>query len=120
MNILLINHYAGSTEMGMEFRPYYMAREWTKLGHKVDIIAGDYSHLRKMNPTVKYDFQTEDIDGITYHWIKTGTYQGNGAKSEIKLFRFLLLLWWFCYIFFFDILLTLLRHKELLKRLKQN
>ena len=94
MNILLINHYAGSTEMGMEFRPYYMAREWTKLGHKVDIIAGDYSHLRKMNPTVKYDFQTEDIDGITYHWIKTGTYQGNGAKRAITMFRFVGKLWW--------------------------
>lgn len=94
MNILLINHYAGSTEMGMEFRPYYMAREWKKLGHKVDIIAGDYSHLRKMNPTVKYDFQTEDIDGIKYHWIKTGTYQGNGAKRAITMFRFVGKLWW--------------------------
>ena len=33
MNILLINHYAGSPEMGMEFRPYYFAREWVKAGH---------------------------------------------------------------------------------------
>ena len=24
MNILLINHYAGSPDLGMEFRPYYM------------------------------------------------------------------------------------------------
>lgn len=94
MNILLINHYAGSTEMGMEFRPYYMAREWTKLGHKVDIIAGDYSHLRKVNPTVKHDFQTEDIEGITYHWIKTGTYEGNGARRAITMFRFVGKLWW--------------------------
>lgn len=94
MNILLINHYAGSTEMGMEFRPYYMAREWTKLGHKVDIVAGDYSHLRKVNPNVKHDFQTEDIEGITYHWIKTGTYEGNGAKRAITMFRFVGKLWW--------------------------
>ena len=28
MNIILLDHYAGSPEMGMEFRPYYMAREW--------------------------------------------------------------------------------------------
>ena len=26
MNILLINHYAGSPDLGMEFRPYYMAK----------------------------------------------------------------------------------------------
>lgn len=86
MNILLINHYAGSTEMGMEFRPYYMAREWTKLGHKVDIIAGDYSHLRKMNPTVKYDFQTEDIDGITYHWIKRELIRETVLNVQLQCF----------------------------------
>lgn len=94
MNILLINHYAGSTEMGMEFRPYYMAHEWTKLGHKVDIIAGDYSHLRKVNPTVKHDFQTENIENIKYHWIKTGTYEGNGVRRAITMFRFVGKLWW--------------------------
>ena len=33
--------------MGMEFRPYYMAREWIRQGHEVDIIAADYSHLRR-------------------------------------------------------------------------
>ena len=38
MNILYLEHYAGSPEMGMEFRPYYLAREWVKMGHKVIII----------------------------------------------------------------------------------
>ena len=71
MNIVLINHYAGSPEMGMEFRPYYFAREWVKMGHKVDIIAADFSHLRRKNPNVSEDFQTDVIDGINYHWIKT-------------------------------------------------
>ena len=66
MNILLINHYAGSTEMGMEFRPYYFAREWLKRGHRVTIIAGDYSHLRIKNPEIKKDFQKEVIDNIQY------------------------------------------------------
>lgn len=47
MNILYINHYAGSPEMGMEFRTYYLANEWVKMGHNVTIIAGDYSHLRR-------------------------------------------------------------------------
>ncbi|WP_374498451.1 hypothetical protein [Vogesella indigofera] len=28
MRILYINHYAGSPRHGMEFRPYYLAREW--------------------------------------------------------------------------------------------
>lgn len=88
MNIVLINHYAGSPEMGMEFRPYYMAKEWQKKGHKVYIIAGDYSHLRKKNPRVTKDFQKENIDGITYLWLRTGLYSGNGVKRAFTMFRF--------------------------------
>lgn len=93
MNILILNHYAGSPEMGMEFRPYYFAREWIKMGHRVDIIAADYSHLRRMNPVVDHDFQEQVIDGIHYHWIQTGTYEGNGAKRAMTMFRFVSKLW---------------------------
>lgn len=88
MNILYIEHYAGSPEMGMEFRPYYLSREWVKMGHKVTIIAGDYSHLRKKNPTVTKDFQAENIDGIEYVWLKTGKYEGNGAARALTMERF--------------------------------
>ncbi len=93
MNILLINHYAGSVEMGMEFRPYYFAREWCKMGHHVDIIAADYSHLRIKNPKVSKDFQSEEIDKITYHWVKAGEYKGNGVKRAFSMFRFVGKLW---------------------------
>ena len=93
MNILLINHYAGSPEMGMEFRPYYFAREWIKMGHRVDIIAADYSHLRRINPNVSKDFQEEMIDGIHYHWIKTGEYEGNGVKRAVTMAKFVAKLW---------------------------
>lgn len=88
MNILYIDHYAGSPEMGMEFRPYYFAREWQKMGHRVRIIAASFSHLRKTNPKVKHDFEIQMIDGIEYQWIKTGTYTGNGAARAKTLFQF--------------------------------
>lgn len=78
MNILLINHYAGSDYHGMEFRPYYMAREWVNMGHKVTILGANFSHLRKKNPEIQKDFQEEVIDGITYVWVKTPEYSGNG------------------------------------------
>lgn len=90
MNILLINHYAGSPEMGMEFRPYYFAREWVKMGHNVSIIAADYSHLRKSNPSIEKDFSLQNIDGIDYYWIKTNKYNGNGSKRAFTLFTFVL------------------------------
>lgn len=93
MNILIINHYAGSPEMGMEFRPYYFAKEWTAMGHRVDIIAADFSHLRRVNPDVSRDFQEEIIDGIHYHWIKTRRYEGNGGQRAITMAQFIGKLW---------------------------
>ncbi len=88
MNILYINHYAGSPEMGMEFRPYYLSKEWVKMGHKVTIIAGDYSHLRKKNPMIKQDMEKQTIDNIDYYWLQTGTYKENGIARALTMIRF--------------------------------
>ncbi len=93
MNIIYIDHYAGSPDMGMEFRPYYLSQEWIKMGHKISIIAADYSHLRRKNPAVERDFESEIIDGIEYIWIKAGTYKDNGLKRAISMFRFVLKLY---------------------------
>lgn len=65
MNIILINHYAGSNFHGMAFRPYYLAREWVKMGHNVTIIAASFSHLRQKNQDISA-ITEEFIDGIRY------------------------------------------------------
>lgn len=70
MNILLINHYAGSVRHGMEFRPYYLAREWVRDGHSVRITAASFSHVRSRQPSlVDASSPTiEVLDGIEYFW----------------------------------------------------
>ncbi len=88
MNILLINHYAGSPTMGMEYRPYYLAQEWIKLGHNVTIIAANNSHIRQVNPEMHEDFIHEDIDNINYIWVKTPNYKGNGTSRVKNIFSF--------------------------------
>ena len=90
MNILYIDHYAGSLSMGMEFRPFYFAREWQKLGHRVRVIGASFSHLRKQNPNVSKDFEIQTIDGVEFQWIKTRSYEGNGAARALTLFEFCL------------------------------
>ena len=84
MKILLINHYAGSPELGMEFRPYYMAKEWVKSGHEVLIIGATFSHLRKIQPVTG----KQNIDGVDYYWVKTNTYNGNGMGRICSMFLF--------------------------------
>lgn len=93
MQILLINHYAGSEKMGMEFRPYYLAREWVKNGHVVHILAASHAHVRTKQPKVLHDFHTSVIDGIFYHWIKTPRYSGNGLSRFLNMLTFVLKLY---------------------------
>lgn len=91
MNILYINHYAGSLTHGMEYRPYYLAREWVRLGHKVTIVASNYSHIRTQNVVIPdgQNYRHEQIDGIYYIWCKTPPYPENGIKRVINIFTFL-------------------------------
>lgn len=89
MNILYLNHYAGSPALGMEYRPYYLAREWVRLGHRVQMLAADFSHVRARQP------QAGDalIDGIAYRWYPTPAYQGNGLGRVKNIWAFLRQVW---------------------------
>ena len=94
LNILLINHYAGSPRHGMEFRPYYLAREWTRMGHQVQIVAGSYSHIRAQQPQMPpARHRDEIIDGIGYRWYATPGYRGNGVGRVRSMLSFLWHLW---------------------------
>jgi glycosyltransferase involved in cell wall biosynthesis len=89
MNILLINHYAGSVRHGMEYRPYYLAREWVRAGHRVRIVASSSSHLRAQAPELNgRPVLEETIDGIDYRWHATPTYRGNGLGRAANMAAF--------------------------------
>lgn len=93
MNILLINHYAGSTRHGMEFRPFYLAREWVRAGHCVQIVAASFSHIRAIQPELNDFVLNEQIEGIDYRWYATPSYQGNGAGRVKNMLAFMRALW---------------------------
>jgi glycosyltransferase involved in cell wall biosynthesis len=88
MNILLINHYAGSPSLGMEFRPYYMANEWQKCGHNVLIVAASNSHVRSKQFQLKQNFEKHNIEGVNYLILKTPQYEGNTIKRIINIITF--------------------------------
>jgi glycosyltransferase involved in cell wall biosynthesis len=89
MRILYINHYAGSLYHGMEYRPYFLSREWVGAGHAVRIVASDKSHIRIQQPRLNGEKKrVEIIDGIQYTWLKTHPYTGNGVKRAINMCSF--------------------------------
>ena len=89
MNILYINHYAGSPALGMEYRPYYLAREWVRAGHAVQMLAADFSHVRTRQPAAG----DERLDGIAYRWYPTPRYRGNGVGRMLNIAAFLRAVW---------------------------
>lgn len=89
MKILLINHYAGSIYHGMEFRPYYLSKEWVKMGHEVVIVAASFSHLRQKNVDISTEVREENIDGVRYLWLKTPEYNGNGLGRIRNMLAFI-------------------------------
>ena len=103
MNILYINHYAGSPQHGMEYRPYYLAREWVRSGHAVRMLAGGFSHVRAQQPDLAALRTTgavpdgrstaQVIDGIAYHWYATPAYGGNGLGRVKNIWAFLRQVW---------------------------
>ena len=93
MNILYLNHYAGSPRHGMEYRPYYLAREWVQAGHAVRMLAADFSHVRARQPDQAGTRHHELIDGIDYHWYPTPAYAGNGLGRVKNIWHFLRQVW---------------------------
>jgi glycosyltransferase involved in cell wall biosynthesis len=94
VNILCINHYAGSPELGMEYRPFYLAREWVRQGHRVMMLAASYSHVRTRQPEMSGDaVHDEATDGITYRWLATPAYRGNGIGRALNIAAFLRGVW---------------------------
>jgi glycosyltransferase involved in cell wall biosynthesis len=89
LNIIVINHYAGGPSFGMEFRHYYLAKEWVKSGHKVLIVASSFSHLRSVQPQVSSSSTEFSIGGIDYVWLKTNPYSGNGVGRILNIFLFI-------------------------------
>ena len=90
MNIIYLNHYAGSVQHGMEFRPYFMAKRWAEAGNHVTIAASSYSHLRTKNPQMQGKKTMEQmLDGVRYFWINGPEYHGNGVGRIKNMLSYL-------------------------------
>lgn len=77
----------------MEYRPFYLSREWVRAGHAVRMLAASYSHVRAHQPEqdgrpLQHALQ-EVIEGVHYHWVPTPVYRGNGVGRVRNIASFL-------------------------------
>lgn len=97
-NIWIINQYTGSPYYGMNFRSYYIAKEFVKNGNEVTVFAGSYSHLLNNFPKTFGLFTKEKVDEIDYIWVKVPKY-----KSSKSIGRIISMLAFMINLFFFNI-----------------
>lgn len=82
--IWIINQYSGSIIHGMEYRHYYLAKEFIAKGHYVLIISGSYSHLFKQQPNIEGLYTFEEIEGINYCWVQIPKYEKSISLGRFK------------------------------------
>lgn len=79
--------------MGMELRPYELARAWTANGDRVTVLLGDRSHLRLCDPVLSHDGQTWREGGVTFTGFTTPPYCRNGVQRAKNVCVFCQKLW---------------------------
>lgn len=110
MNIWLINHYAVPTKYYPLARPATFAKYLIKSGHKVTIFAASTVHNSSLNLIEDHSSFKEDyVDGIHYVYVKTASYQGNGAQRVLNMLQYPLQLPKVCK--HFEKLMRFLRHR---------
>ncbi len=82
--IWIINHYAGSRLHGMEYRHYYLAQQFQRMGLRPVIICAAFHHLLTKLP----EGRTADVDGVPYTWIRTCRYEKNDIRRVLNMVEF--------------------------------
>ena len=82
-NIWIICQYASTPETGMASRPYYLAKEFARQGHKVYLVAASYTHLLRNPPKLRDAFKMELRDGFRFVWVNVPKYEGAHNKKRI-------------------------------------
>jgi glycosyltransferase involved in cell wall biosynthesis len=82
--IWIVNHYAGSRVHGMEYRHYYLAQHFARMGLRPAIICASFHHLLTKLP----EERSGAVDGVPYVWISARRYEKNDAKRALNMVDF--------------------------------
>lgn len=86
--ILVVTHAGGSPVHGPNTRWYYLGQALKAHGVDVEIVSSGFFHKYIHQPVVASRYQTDDIDGLTYHWIRTRSYRTRGLSQVVNQLEF--------------------------------
>ena len=83
-NFWIINQYSSTPNTGIGGRHFYLAQELAKLGHKVFVIAGSYSHLLDKPHQFDDEYLIERVqENFDFVWVKLPWYDNAHSKFRI-------------------------------------
>jgi glycosyltransferase involved in cell wall biosynthesis len=88
MNIWYINHYATPPSFGMPGRPYSLAINLEKFGHKVTVICAACHNHRQRHAPLSDHYNCRDYDGVDYYHLPVSSYKGNGVGRLLNMIEF--------------------------------
>lgn len=97
MKVWIINHYAIPPSLGGLVRHYYFSKYLQEKGHAVKIFTSSKVHNTDINMiSDKRDYLEKDMDGVTYTFVRTSDYRGNGVDRIINMLQFPIRIWKVC------------------------
>jgi glycosyltransferase involved in cell wall biosynthesis len=82
--IWIVNHYAGSRLHGMEYRHYWLAQHFQRMGLRPVILCASFHHLLTRLP----EAGAGQVDGIPYLWVRARRYEKNDARRALNMVDF--------------------------------
>jgi glycosyltransferase involved in cell wall biosynthesis len=73
MNIWLVHPFAGGPGLGRHWRPFWLARAWSELGHSALIVSAAFHHLHREQRVPG----PQHIDGVDFWFLGTPSYSRN-------------------------------------------
>ncbi|MHA3904156.1 glycosyltransferase family 4 protein [Castellaniella sp. WN] len=89
LNIWYVHPYAGGPGVGRYSRPYYLARQWLQSGARAAVFTPAFHHLLDTPQAAG----TREIKGVSYEFVPTRSYQGNGVGRLLHMAAFSLKMW---------------------------
>jgi glycosyltransferase involved in cell wall biosynthesis len=95
VNIWLVNHYALPPDKAGGTRHYSLAKELSRKGHQVTIIASSVDYFTQSEDRlVKGETSKfEVVDGVSFVWLRTPTYSGNTLARMHNMASFAYSVW---------------------------
>lgn len=87
-HILVITHAGGSPFHGPNMRWYYLGHALRPLGVEVEIVSSSSFHKYTSPPVIDSPIETAEVNGLTYHWMKTTAYKGRGVGQVRNQLQF--------------------------------